>query len=156
MSIPRLTANGLLPPGTHPATLAEIEARYGWNAHRQVLWKDGMRFLRTLIDRDLSYPLVMAGSFTTDKTLPPDLDMVLDMTGAEEYHQFMAVQMFRRERILIREDYRVDFCVNIPNNNDFCDFFQYVGEKTALQKGLNAKDRRGVLRVQSWADGLKT
>ena len=156
MPIPPLAANGLLLPGVHPATLAEIEARYGWNSHRQALWEDGMRFLHALVSRDLSYPLVIAGSFTTDKVDPPDLDIVLDMTDAEEYHQFKAIKMFRRDRVLIRESYRVDFCVNMPNNNDFCDFFQYVGEKTALKKGLNAKDRRGVLRVQSWADGLKT
>jgi hypothetical protein len=62
--------------------------------------------------------------------------------------------MFRRERSQIKTDYRVDFCPNLPGNNDFSSYFQYVGEKTATIKGLKATDRKGVLRIQAWANGL--
>lgn len=154
MPIPDWTAQGLLPPGVHLATLAEIEMRYCWNAHRRGVWQDGMRFLRELIGRNLSYPIYIGGSFTTDKPDPPDLDVVLDLTLADDYHQFLAAGMFRRERSQIKTDYRVDFCPNLPGNNDFSSYFQYVGEKTATIKGLKATDRKGVLRIQAWANGL--
>lgn len=156
MPIPDWTAQGLLPPGQHLATLPEIKSRLCWNPHRDQLWQNGLRWLVELTHRDLRYPLWIGGSFTTDKEVPMDVDIVLDLTWAEAYHQFLGAQLFHRERAAIKERFCVDFCPNLPNNSDFCSFFQYVGEKTALQKGLSAKSPRGVLRVQSWADGLKT
>jgi len=50
---------------------------------------------------------------------------------------------------LIKEKYRIDFYVSfgIPGCSDFRQFFQYVGDKTAQAKGLNAKDKRGIIKI---------
>ena len=40
------------------------------------------------------------------------------------------------------------FWVNLPGANDFSDFFQYLGVKTARYKGLDAMHRKGILRIR--------
>ena len=41
----------------------------------------------------------------------------------------------------------VDFWINLPDENDFSDFFQYLGVKTARYKGLDSAYRKGILRL---------
>lgn len=37
--------------------------------------------------------------------------------------------------------------INLPGENDFSDFFQYLGVKTARYKGLDSAYRKGILRL---------
>lgn len=52
-----------------------------------------------------------------------------------------------KERKRFREQYDVDFWVNLPGQNNFADSFQYVGIKSAKFRGLAHTDRKGILRI---------
>ena len=154
MPIPALDLHGFLPNGVHICTIEEIENTFCWNEHRSKIWRGGLKFLSKLITRDMDFPIYVDGSFITDKKLPGDVDIVLDLTQADDFKQFLGVKMFQSEREIIKMEYCVDFCPNLPGNNDFSAFFQYIGPKMATIKGLNDKYRKGILRVESWQTGL--
>ena len=74
--IPPFDERGYLPTGIHPATLDEIEARFG---RHTTLRRDQMESLRWLVDvarRVGVNRLVVNGSFTTAIREPNDVDCV--------------------------------------------------------------------------------
>ena len=75
--IPPFDENGYLPPGIHPATLDEIEARFG---HEPELRRVQMESLRWLIERARRAGierLIINGSFVTDAYESNDVDCAL-------------------------------------------------------------------------------
>jgi hypothetical protein len=78
--IPDWTGEGLLPPGVHPATWAEVVARYSWNARRSSLLLGLLDGLKALAVADCS-ALWLDGSFVSNKELPGDYDACWDPTG---------------------------------------------------------------------------
>jgi hypothetical protein len=78
MPLPDFDAYGLLPPGIHAASLAEVGARYGQgpSARRQAF-----ELLRRVVEAALEYPTIkrvlLWGSFVTDRWEPRDLDYSL-------------------------------------------------------------------------------
>lgn len=75
------------------------------------------------------------------------MDVVLDMRHAVDDRQFLAFKIMAAERDRFRRVYSVDFWINLPGENDFSDFFQYLGVKTARYKGLDSAYRKGILRL---------
>jgi hypothetical protein len=78
--IPPFDDSGFLPPGVHPATLAEIEDRFG---HRSELRREQMESVRWMVDLALRAGvrrIILNGSFVTDIMEPNDVDCVL-LTG---------------------------------------------------------------------------
>ena len=153
MPPPPLDARGLLPVGRHVCTLDEIHAAFCWDAHRLSLWNGLIEFLKVLTRESMVFPIGVDGSFTTDKERPADIDVVLDLRRAPEVAQVRGVLWFRQRRAEFRDNYHIDFCPNLPHDNDFTDFFQYVGTKTAHIKNLRREDRRGILIVEQWQLG---
>lgn len=88
------------------------------------------------------------GSFVTDKKVPEDVDVVLDMTRATREGRLSALNFMVAEQGRLRQDYSVHFWINLPGDNDFSDFFQYLGVKTARHKGLDPSHRKGILRLE--------
>ncbi len=75
--IPAFNEHGYLPPGIHPATLDEIEQRFGQESE---LRRDQMESLHWLVDlarRAGVQRLIINGSFVTDAYEPNDVDCVL-------------------------------------------------------------------------------
>ncbi|MNG33603.1 hypothetical protein D3C84_1198930 [compost metagenome] len=60
-----------------------------------------------------------------------------------------------RENSRIKSSFRADFYVSlmVAGCMNLGEFFQYVGPKTAHDKGLHEKDARGVIEVESWELG---
>lgn len=81
--IPQLTGEGMLPPGSHQATVNEIRRRFGTgNPVRTRLMKGLEAVLRMAMKIGASL-LYLDGSFVTDKKEPGDWDAVLLLpTGA--------------------------------------------------------------------------
>lgn len=156
MPVPKFNKYGLLPAGIHICTLGEIQEIFCWNIQRQAIWNGLIEFLRYLKSMDLAYPVYLDGGFSTDKDYPEDIDLAHDVTAAMGYNQYRSAKLFMQHRNSIKQSYHVDFCTNLPGNNDFASFFQYAGPKTALIKGLNKKTPKGILRVESsiWVNGL--
>jgi hypothetical protein len=78
--IPPLSRAGLLPPGIHDATWAELEAMFGTNAHRKRLLLGLRSFLSDLRDAGARTAYV-DGSFVTAKADPGDFDGCWEPTG---------------------------------------------------------------------------
>lgn len=75
--IPPFNDSGFLPPGVHPATLAEIEARFGLESELRRAQMESVRWLVDLAIRTGVQRIVLNGSFVTDIMEPNDVDCVL-------------------------------------------------------------------------------
>ena len=155
MPIPQFDERGLLPAGAHVCTLNEFKAWAGSipNAeHRLMLVEKFEKFLNDIV-RPIApgWPLVIDGSFVTDKELPNDIDFALDLTDCSDPvvlgGAFFAILRGNSQN---KVTYSVDWYVNFPGANDFQDFFGYVGQKTGAIKKLDCRERKGTLRVEEW------
>jgi hypothetical protein len=75
--IPPFNDAGHLPPGTHTATLTEIEQRFGTMSELRRVQMESVRWLVDLAVRAGVQRIVLNGSFVTDIIEPNDVDCVL-------------------------------------------------------------------------------
>ena len=75
--IPQFDETGWLPPGIHPATLQEIDARFGQLSELRRVQMDSVRWMVDLARRAGVERVVLNGSFATDIMEPNDVDCVL-------------------------------------------------------------------------------
>src|SRR6266487_4179135 len=75
--IPDFTDAGHLPPGVYPATLDEIEARFGRESEIRRVQMESIRWLADLAARADVARIILNGSFVTDIIEPNDVDCVL-------------------------------------------------------------------------------
>lgn len=148
--IPPFDARGLLPPGIHQATLADIAALAD-NPRRA--WLAGN--LRRFIEAELTpwaagLILDAGGSYFSDKPEPDDIEATLrvPIDRVASLAERLAAVGDKEAYLRIKRDYRLDFYVTIEGlGNDFSAFFQYVGPKTAAVKHLKPRDLRGIVRL---------
>lgn len=147
--IPQLDRHGLIPPGVWDCTLQEIEQRFVFNDHRATLWAGFIDFLRA---EGGSIPagatMLVDGSFCRNKPMPSDIDVVVDLTPipADVSLQLMMELRFRHDELKNR--YHVDLWSQhplLPHN--FIDYFQYIGDKAAIELQLHPKMPKGILKV---------
>jgi hypothetical protein len=148
--IPALDARGLLPPGIFTATFADVEVTFAHNVHREKIWA-GLMFVAPVLRSIFTgnncalRPLILGGSYFSDKVAPEDIEctvrldaatpaIVLGLFQLAHYHTHAA---WKKDRL-------VDYWPSMPGQNDFGEFFQYVGAKTAAAKGLQTMDKRGI------------
>jgi hypothetical protein len=151
MPIPPLDHRGLLPEGIYEASRHEIERCFCISAYRQKLFDDLIRFLDKEI-RTTETGVYLGGSFFSDKPMPNDIEATIALNAQQLCDQALQHivklgQSAEHERI--KKIFRIDFYLSIEweGYNDFRKFFQYVGEKTANAKGLNARDKRGIIKL---------
>jgi hypothetical protein len=97
-------------------------------------------------------PTFIAGSYLSDKLLPNDIEITIELDL-----DFLTSQKLVAEKLIelqkkhdwLKSKYRIDFYITfkLSGYNDFTQFFQYVGATTANAKGLDVKDKRGIIRV---------
>ena len=75
--IPPFDEHGYLPPGIHPATLEEIEARFGHESELRRVQMESLRWLVDIAHRAGVERLIVNGRFVTDEYEPNDVDCVL-------------------------------------------------------------------------------
>lgn len=153
---PPLDERGLLPPGCHGCQdWAQFAAQFAFNAHRERLLGLAMAFVRDrLTPLATGLRLIIAGSYLSDKEQPGDIEMVVTIPLADIPNRIVLIDLFRTEGAKgpIWQDSKVDFYIHLEGlgGNNIALFFEYVGEKTAAAKGIDAKDRRGTLEIASW------
>jgi hypothetical protein len=91
--IPPLDNQGYLPPGIHPATVPEIEARFGRESELRRVQMESLRWLIELAQRAGIRRIVVNGSFVTDKLEPNDVDCVLLVTAGFPVDDSAAVEL---------------------------------------------------------------
>lgn len=155
MPIPELDKRGFLPEGCHKASWDEIRKSFCVSGHRRNLMKEFHRFIESelrLVGSGLS--LIIGGSFISDKVTPDDIESSILIPNAEISSRAALISIGNEAAHLrIKDEYGMDFYVNLDlaGHNDFYNFFQYVGPKAASKKkGLNEKDRRGIIEVSPW------
>jgi hypothetical protein len=75
--IPPFDENGCLPVGIHPATLDEIDARFGQSSELRRVQMDSIRWMIDVAARAGAERIVLNGSFVTDIIEPNEVDCVL-------------------------------------------------------------------------------
>lgn len=156
MPIPSFTDYGLLPEGIHPCNFTEAQGMFCTNDRRRMIWQG----LKTTIQEMRQYQLtggvlLVDGSFVTDKTIPSDIEVIYDVTGVKApVERAKAILFFNEKHQFLKDKYDVDWYPNLPGNNDFSLFFQYIGEKTAVMKNLPPKTLKGILSIESWEAGF--
>jgi hypothetical protein len=75
--IPPFDESGCLPAGIHPATLEEIDARFGQNSELRRVQMESVRWMVELARQAGVERIVLNGSFVTDIMEPNDVDCVL-------------------------------------------------------------------------------
>lgn len=155
MPIPPLDDRGLLPVGVYQCRFDEIERQFLHTAERTHVY--GM--VRTFIDGPLrakasGLRLFLGGSFFSDKPHPADIEatVYLPPIPPDRFADVMAIFAMHD---FYKASYMVDFfpSIEMPGQNDFVRFFQYVGPKTASAKGIDERAGRGVVEVVQWELG---
>jgi hypothetical protein len=77
--IPELNNNGYLPAGIYPATLQEIEARFGTEPELRRVELQSLRWLLDIAPRADIRRIIVNGSFVTSVWEPNDVDCILLM-----------------------------------------------------------------------------
>jgi hypothetical protein len=75
--IPSFDDSGFLPPGIHPATLVEIDVRFGRQSELRRVQMESVRWMADLAARAGVRRIVLNGSFVSDIMEPNDVDCVL-------------------------------------------------------------------------------
>jgi len=137
MTIPDFNDDGLLPPGVHRATRAEVEMRYGWCEHRRDLLA-GLRLALGDLKRAGCGRVFLDGSFVTAKETPNDFDLVWDTAGVTVADLHPALRMLAPPRFGQQARYRGDILPNVQeasSGQPFIDFFQ-VDKNSMKPKGI--------------------
>jgi hypothetical protein len=151
MPVPSFDNFGLLPAGVHHVTFAEIETALCWNPHRQALWSDFQRFLADKADLFLvaGTPFYIDGSFVRRKESPADIDVVIDLSNCSD-DLVRTGYLLRFDYDQIKAVYHVDLWLKHPKIPlDLSAFFQYAGEKCAIEMSIDPKHPKGILRATS-------
>jgi hypothetical protein len=149
MPIPDFTEFGLLPEGIHVCTLDEAIGFLCTNPHRIQIWQGLQGFLLSIAHLPEPIGVLVDGSFVTDKPLPSDVDVIIDISNCTEDDYHLWADHWSQSRIQAKVDFGVDFYpVVAGHGHDFSAFFQYVRIDDALQRGVPATTRKGILRVQ--------
>ncbi len=75
--IPPFDESGCLPPGIHPATLDEIDARFGRLSELRRVQMESVRWMVDLAVRAGIQRIVLNGSFVSDRIESNDVDCAL-------------------------------------------------------------------------------
>ena len=113
--IPSFNESGYLPTGIHPATLDEIDARFGQLSELRRVQMESVRWMVELARRAGVQRIVLNGSFVTDIIVPNDVDCVIlvadnaiDLVAEEKLQDglpFLGIALVGREDF----DEMVDF-----------------------------------------------
>lgn len=157
MSLPPLDERGFLPDGLYEATIAEIRNTFAQTPYRANLVDSFLEFLDHVYDKTNSQkylginrltPILLSGSFISDKIYPSDIDCVFLIDKAESHERWFWASRLRAHQEVIMSQFNVDFNIQLPSMNNFGNFFSYIGPKEANGKNLNPKDLRGIIKLK--------
>jgi hypothetical protein len=147
MPIPPFDASGFLPAGIHECTALEIEATFCTNDTRKAIWAGFNGFLSWIQNQPQPSAILVDGSFTTDKAIPSDVDVVIEVSTLNLADQNTWIKFWSVSHKWAKNQFSTDFYPVVTNGSDFSAYFQYVKIEDALDKGLPLGGRKGILRV---------
>lgn len=133
--------SGLLPPGIHWVTWAELEERFSGNSRRTMLLQGLRRAAENLRDAGCHF-LYIDGSFVTDRDIPGDFDGCWDPTGVDPAKLDPVLLTFGPGRLAQKAKYHGElFPASAAANtagSSFLEFFQI--SRDGVPKGIIALD----------------
>ena len=149
MPVPDFTENGILPAGIHSCSLPEAAQFLCVNDRRTEIWTGLTGFLNWSAHLPNPTAILIDGSYVTDKALPSDVDIVVDITTCQDQGQTTWLEAWDMHHVEVKQNYMVDFYpFVVGEGNDFSAFFQYVRVEEALRRGIAPTVRKGILRVE--------
>jgi len=150
MALPVFNDKGILPEGIHNCSLNEAEQLLVSDGRRKELWEKLGNFLNWIKPMNFFEFIYIDGSFLTDKPTPNDIDLVLEIKqNTTSGLSNVDPKVFNNP--YVKSQFSLDVYVTpyiVPTNyNDFREFFQYIGIKEGLNRGLNPKEKKGILKV---------
>lgn len=91
--IPPFSELGHLPPGIHPATLDEIDTRFGQGSELRRVQMESIRWMVELAAQAGIERIILNGSFVTDIIEPNDVDCVLLVEQRGIRHRAAVVEL---------------------------------------------------------------
>ena len=135
-------ANGLLPPGIHTCSLAEVEATFAYNIKRRQLF-EGLEILINDLKSIFSPAIFIDGSFVTQKIIPGDIDICWEEGTGTNYGYEITHLPILFNQAAAKKHYLADiFPSNIMETNSkklFIDFFQF---------DKNTNEKKGILKIE--------
>lgn len=143
MPIPRLNADGLLPPGIHTATSDEIRQQFGGfqgNDHRPRLFVRLAELATAMQRSGLFESLLIEGSFVTAKPVPNDIDLIAVLRPGHDFERDLPLSEYALvSRAMLARRFRFDVIIAERDSmvyKTYVDFFGLVREAPGLRKGL--------------------
>ena len=139
--IPEFQDDGNLPPGIHKASWAEVEQRFGTDAHRKRLLQ-GFRAMAMKLAACGCKRVFLDGSFVGNKAIPSDFDALWDMLGVDLHKLLIIEPLFwaltnrraAQKAKYLGEMFPADF-IEGSSGKTFLEFFQ-VDKQTGIAKGI--------------------
>ena len=148
MPIPALNDFGLLPAGVHDCIDAEVQIAFCASDARQAVWAAFQGFLAWVATKPGPVSIFVDGSFVTDKPVPRDVDVAVDITACSVADQDAWLIAYHREHAFLKRQFGTDFYPVIGGvGHDFTSFFQYIRVDDALARGAPDGTRKGILRL---------
>ena len=155
MPLPELTTHGLLPVGTHDASIdeiAEVFARFQKSDKRMKLMDRLKEFLKAAWAVDDGIQVYIDGSFlmqTVDE--PSDIDIVLVLPATWDFGAELPPFKYNvLSKRMVRRLYRFDILVGIEghaSSAEALDFFRQVHVKWAEPLAIPVGTSKGIIRV---------
>lgn len=151
MPIPVLQPSGILPPGEHLATLAEVRASFGTSSARRAdLFGKLNAFVADVTALNAFDYVLVDGSFVTDKPAPGDIDAVLKLkttTPAVIAAICSPAGALVIDQHTVKAKYEVHLFIDPPGPSAWSSFFQLMRPAEAISRGLDPATQRGILKV---------
>lgn len=148
MAIPPLTSFGLLPPGIHNATLAEVENMFGSaNDKRVALFKGLSAYADLLTEVGVFKGIFIDGSFVTDKPVPGDIDVIVDV-DVPGMIKLLAHSL--KDQIVDASAVKHAYGLHLffaPQAPTLLNYFQHLRVDEAILRKAPPSQMRGIVRV---------
>jgi hypothetical protein len=140
---------GVLPPGVHWATVAELEARFAHNDRRRWLF-EGFLNAAGALRRAGCRTMYLGGSFVTAKAEPGDFDGCWDPTNVQAALLDPVFLDFDNERAAQKWAYRGELFISsmTTGSRSYFDFLQFEKETDAAVGivGIRLRAETGLTR----------
>lgn len=143
MPIPDLNDNGLLPEGIYECTMEELQIRFGRFQSSDIrvkLFDSLENYVNELKFAKSGKFLIVDGSFTTNKEIPSDIDLLLVLKDDINVYKTVPPCVYNvRSKKYLRKKYPFDFFFGFEDDDStrkIIDLFLKVKDNPNLRKGF--------------------
>jgi hypothetical protein len=143
MPIPPFNADGLLPAGVFDCTLEEVHRRFGSfqkSERRPKLHTRLVEMLEKVRRTQLFVAVVIDGSFTTTKSEPNDIDLILVLRQDHDWNQDVSPDDYQfLSRRQVRQRFQFDVFIALDGGaiyEDMIAFFSKARDNPNVRKGM--------------------